>query len=66
MLPPAALLARSVLRPAARPGPGPRGLRSGPALSPDTVLGLAAVFVSIFGPAAWVLAHIQDYRKREE
>ncbi|OWK50991.1 hypothetical protein RLOC_00006319 [Lonchura striata] len=70
MLPPAALLARSVLRAAARPGPAPRGLRSGPALSPvstaDTVLGLAAVFVSIFGPAAWVLGHIQDYRKREE
>ncbi|NXB88854.1 COX8A oxidase, partial [Vidua chalybeata] len=68
-MPPAALIARSVLRSAARPGPAPRGLRSGPAQSPvgtaDTVLGLAAVFASFFGPAAWVLGHIQDYKKRE-
>lgn len=103
MMPPVALTARSLLRSAARPGPAPRWLRSGPAQSPvstgvssgerrgrrargdlggsggegaapavtalcpqDTVLGLAAVFASFFVPAAWVLGHIQDYKKREE
>ncbi|NWT77448.1 COX8A oxidase, partial [Prunella himalayana] len=68
-MPPAALIARSLLRSAARPGPAPRGIRSGPAESPvstaETVVGLVAVFASFFVPAAWVLGHIQDYRKRE-
>lgn len=33
-MPPAALIARSLLRSAARPGPAPRGLKSGPPQSP--------------------------------
>ncbi|XP_058678468.1 cytochrome c oxidase subunit 8A, mitochondrial-like [Ammospiza caudacuta] len=70
MMPLLALSARSLLRSAARPGPAPRWIRSGPAQSPvstgDTVLGFAAVFASVFLPAAWVLGHIQDYKKRDE
>ncbi|NXL72283.1 COX8A oxidase, partial [Leptocoma aspasia] len=65
----AALIARSVLRSAARPGPAPRGLRSGPPKSPvstaDTVVGLVAVFASFFLPAGWVLGRLQSYKKRE-
>ncbi|XP_039569951.1 syntaxin-5 [Passer montanus] len=41
-MPPAALIARSVLRSAARPGPAPRGLRSGPDRKVDGA-----------GPAMW-------------
>ncbi|XP_053824060.1 N-alpha-acetyltransferase 40 isoform X6 [Vidua chalybeata] len=46
-------------------GRAPRAGGAG-AQTEDTVLGLAAVFASFFGPAAWVLGHIQDYKKREE
>ncbi|NXU92913.1 COX8A oxidase, partial [Xiphorhynchus elegans] len=65
----AALLARSVLRSAARPGPARRGIVSGPPQSPlgpaETLVGFAAMFAACLGPAAWVLAHLDDYRKRE-
>ncbi|NWZ88755.1 COX8A oxidase, partial [Poecile atricapillus] len=68
-MPPSALIARSLLRSAARPGPARRGLTSGPPQSPvglgDTAVGLVAVFVSILGPAAWVLGHLNHYKKRE-
>ncbi|NXO13136.1 COX8A oxidase, partial [Oriolus oriolus] len=68
-MPPAALLARSLLRSAARPGPAPRGLTSGPPQHPlsggETTVGFVAMFVSLLGPAAWVLAHLDDYKKRE-
>ncbi|NXQ60946.1 COX8A oxidase, partial [Anthoscopus minutus] len=68
-MPPAALIARSFLRSAARPGPARRGLVSGPPEHPitfgDTVVGFVSMFVSFLGPAAWVLAHLDDYKKRE-
>ncbi|NXD46192.1 COX8C oxidase, partial [Copsychus sechellarum] len=68
-MPPAALIARSLLRSALRPGPAPRGLKSGPPQSPvglgETAVGLLALFVSVLGPAAWVLGNIDDYKKRE-
>ncbi|NWV44468.1 COX8A oxidase, partial [Grantiella picta] len=68
-MPPAALIARSLLRSAARPGPAPRGLTSGPPQSPlgtaESVVGFVAVFAAIFGPAGWVLAHLNDYKQRE-
>uniref|UniRef100_A0A8B9V7V8 Uncharacterized protein n=1 Tax=Anas zonorhyncha TaxID=75864 RepID=A0A8B9V7V8_9AVES len=31
-----------------------------------TVAGFAAMFAVCLGPAAWVLAHLEDYKKREE
>ncbi|NWZ29669.1 COX8A oxidase, partial [Asarcornis scutulata] len=68
-MPLAARLARSLLRPAARPGPAQRGLVTGPPQDPlgpaETVAGFAAMFAVCLGPAAWVLAHLEDYKKRE-
>ncbi|NWZ74644.1 COX8C oxidase, partial [Acrocephalus arundinaceus] len=68
-MPPVALLARSLLRSAARPGPAPRGLKSGPPESPvgvwESVVGLVAMFGSFLGPAAWVLGNLQSYKNRE-
>ncbi|KAJ7428988.1 hypothetical protein WISP_00313 [Willisornis vidua] len=108
-MPPAALLARSVLLRSVRPGPAPRGVSKGPqqsALSPvvsgagglaggpgrgghggdlgtgragpgrerrgltalppqESFVGFAAMFAACLGPAAWVLAHLNDYKKRE-
>ncbi|NXU97446.1 COX8A oxidase, partial [Cettia cetti] len=68
-MPPAAFLARSLLRSAARPGPAPRGLKSGPPQSPvgvgESAVGLIAMFVSFFGPAGWVLGNLDNYKKRE-
>uniref|UniRef100_A0A8C6YU24 COX8A oxidase n=1 Tax=Nothoprocta perdicaria TaxID=30464 RepID=A0A8C6YU24_NOTPE len=31
----------------------------------ETVVGFAAMFLSCLGPAAWVLGHLEDYKKRE-
>ncbi|NXF13504.1 COX8A oxidase, partial [Smithornis capensis] len=68
-MPVAALVARSLLRPLARPSPAPRRLASGsspqPLGSAESVVGFTAMFVSCLGPAAWVLAHLDEYRKRE-
>ncbi|NXQ51348.1 COX8A oxidase, partial [Catharus fuscescens] len=68
-MPPVALIARSLLRSAARPGPAPRGLKSGPPQSPvglgESVVGFVALFFSCLGPAAWVLGHLNDYKARE-
>ncbi|NXX27497.1 COX8C oxidase, partial [Nicator chloris] len=68
-MPPAALLARSLLRSAARPGPAPRGLKSGPPQNPlsamESAAGMLAMFVCMLGPAAWVLGNLDYYRKRE-
>ncbi|NWS18168.1 COX8B oxidase, partial [Pachyramphus minor] len=61
--------ARSLLRSGARPGPAPRGVVSGPPQSPlapaEALVGFVAIFASCLGPAAWVLAHLGDYKKRE-
>ncbi|NWQ72682.1 COX8A oxidase, partial [Neopipo cinnamomea] len=61
--------ARSLLRSAARPGPARRGIVSGPPQNPlglaETLVGFAAMFAACLGPAAWVLAHLGDYKKRE-
>ncbi|NXL69113.1 COX8A oxidase, partial [Chordeiles acutipennis] len=68
-MPLAAHLARSLLRSAARPGPARRGLISGPPQQPvglgESLVGFVAMFVSCLGPAAWVLAHLEDYKTRE-
>ncbi|NWU73778.1 COX8A oxidase, partial [Pterocles burchelli] len=68
-MPLAARLARSLLRPAARAGPTPRGLISGPPQEPlgpgESVVGLVAMAVTCLGPAAWVLSHLEDYKKGE-
>uniref|UniRef100_A0A672U6D0 COX8A oxidase n=1 Tax=Strigops habroptila TaxID=2489341 RepID=A0A672U6D0_STRHB len=66
-MPLAASLARSLLRSAARPGPAPRGFISGPPQEPigATVVGLAAIFISFLAPSAWLLSHLEDYKKRE-
>ncbi|NWV00606.1 COX8A oxidase, partial [Upupa epops] len=64
-----ASLTRSLLRVAARPGPARRGLMSGPPEHPigpaETVVGFATMFVACLGPAAWILSHLEDYKKRE-
>ncbi|NXP73431.1 COX8A oxidase, partial [Ramphastos sulfuratus] len=66
---PAARLVRSLLRPTARPGPARRGIISGPPQQPlgagESVVGFAAMFAACLGPAAWVLAHLDDYKKRD-
>ncbi|NXW25960.1 COX8A oxidase, partial [Circaetus pectoralis] len=65
----AALLARSLLRSAARPGPAQRGIVSGPPEQPvgpgESVVAFVVMFASCLGPAAWVLAHLEDYKKGE-
>ncbi|GAB0202029.1 cytochrome c oxidase subunit 8B, mitochondrial [Grus americana] len=62
-------LARSLLRSPARPGPAQRGLISGPPQEPlgpgESVVGFIAMFAVCLGPAAWVLAHLEDYKKGE-
>ncbi|NXK88895.1 COX8A oxidase, partial [Formicarius rufipectus] len=68
-MPLALLAARSVLRSVARPGPTPRGIVSGPPQNPlgpgESFIGFAAMFFACLGPAAWVMAHLDDYKKRE-
>ncbi|KAF1557942.1 UNVERIFIED_CONTAM: Cytochrome c oxidase subunit 8A, mitochondrial, partial [Eudyptes pachyrhynchus] len=68
-MPLAARLARSLLRSAARPGPAQRGVISGPPQQPlgfgESVVAFVAMFTACLGPAAWVLAHLEDYKKRE-
>ncbi|KAM9510789.1 uncharacterized protein ACIB01_019298 [Guaruba guarouba] len=68
-MPLAARLGRSLLRSMARPGPAPRGLISGPPQEPlgtgETVVGFTAIFMSLLAPAAWILGHLEDYKKRE-
>ncbi|NWW98266.1 COX8A oxidase, partial [Caloenas nicobarica] len=68
-MPLASSFARSLLRSAARPGPAQRGITSGPPEQPirpaESVVGFVAMFVTCLGPAAWVLAHLEDYKKRE-
>uniref|UniRef100_A0A8C3NYX8 Uncharacterized protein n=1 Tax=Cyanoderma ruficeps TaxID=181631 RepID=A0A8C3NYX8_9PASS len=32
----------------------------------ESAVGLIAMFVSVLGPAAWVLGNIKNYKKREE
>ncbi|NXT25060.1 COX8A oxidase, partial [Syrrhaptes paradoxus] len=68
-MPLAARFARSVLRSAARPGPTRRGLISGPPQEPlgpaESVVALVAMAVTCLGPAAWVLSHLEDYKKGE-
>ncbi|NXG44373.1 COX8A oxidase, partial [Psilopogon haemacephalus] len=65
----AARLVRSMLRSAARPGPVRRGIISGPPQHPvgagESVLSFVAFFAACLGPAAWVLAHLEDYKKRD-
>ncbi|NWX45265.1 COX8A oxidase, partial [Steatornis caripensis] len=65
----AARLTRSFLRSAARPGAAQRGITSGPPEQPlgpgESVVGFLAIFAACLGPAAWVLAHLEDYKKRE-
>ncbi|NWX80281.1 COX8A oxidase, partial [Alca torda] len=64
-----ARLAGSLLRSAARPGQPRRGVISGPPEQPlgpgESVVGFLAMFVACLGPAAWVLAHLEEYKKRE-
>ncbi|NXV24279.1 COX8A oxidase, partial [Uria aalge] len=64
-----ARLAGSLLRSAARPGPPRRGVISGPPEQPlgpgESVVGFLAMFAACLGPAAWVLAHLEEYKKRE-
>ncbi|XP_048149072.1 cytochrome c oxidase subunit 8A, mitochondrial, partial [Corvus hawaiiensis] len=56
---------------APRSGPArPRAASSrGPPQHPlglaESAVGFVAMFVSFLGPAAWVLAHFDDYKKRE-
>ncbi|NXY25209.1 COX8A oxidase, partial [Atrichornis clamosus] len=68
-MPLAALISRSLLRSAARPGPAPRGLLSGPPQhqlgTVESAVAFAAMFMSCLGPAAWVLGHLEDYKKPE-
>ncbi|NXS40875.1 COX8A oxidase, partial [Balaeniceps rex] len=68
-MPLAARLARSLLRSAVRPGPAQRGLVSGPPQQPlgpgESVVGFLVMFATCLGPAAWVLAHLEEYKKRE-
>ncbi|NWW90861.1 COX8A oxidase, partial [Rhynochetos jubatus] len=65
----AARFARSLLRSAVRPGPARRGIVSGPPQEPlgpgESVVGFLAMFIACMGPAGWVLAHLDDYKKRE-
>uniref|UniRef100_A0A8V5GHD3 Uncharacterized protein n=1 Tax=Melopsittacus undulatus TaxID=13146 RepID=A0A8V5GHD3_MELUD len=68
-MPLAAHIARSLLRSAARPGPAPRGLISGPPQEPlgtgEAIVGLTAIFISLLAPSAWILSHLEDYKKRD-
>ncbi|NXD73737.1 COX8A oxidase, partial [Eolophus roseicapillus] len=68
-MPFASRLAHSLLRSAVRPGPAPRGLLSGPPQEPlgtgESIVGLTAIFISFLAPAAWLLSHLEDYKKRE-
>uniref|UniRef100_A0A663F2H1 N-alpha-acetyltransferase 40 n=1 Tax=Aquila chrysaetos chrysaetos TaxID=223781 RepID=A0A663F2H1_AQUCH len=65
----AARLARSLLRSATRPGQARRGIVSGPPEQPvgpgESVVAFVVMFASCLGPAAWVLAHLEDYKKGE-
>lgn len=31
----------------------------------ESVVGFLAMFVACLGPTAWVLAHLEEYKKRE-
>uniref|UniRef100_A0A8C3JY34 COX8A oxidase n=1 Tax=Calidris pygmaea TaxID=425635 RepID=A0A8C3JY34_9CHAR len=64
-MPFASRLAGSLLRSAVRPGPARRGIISGPPQNPLGVVGFLAMFAACLGPAAWVLAHLEEYKKRE-
>ncbi|NWJ01224.1 COX8B oxidase, partial [Crypturellus undulatus] len=50
-------------------GAARRGIVSGPPQHPlrpaESVVGFVAMLVSCLGPAAWVLAHLDNYKKRE-
>ncbi|NXX23851.1 COX8A oxidase, partial [Podargus strigoides] len=68
-LPLTSRLPRSLLLSASRPGPARLRISSKPPKDPvgpvETVVGFTALFVTCLGPAAWVLAHLEDYKKRE-
>ncbi|NXP50986.1 COX8A oxidase, partial [Heliornis fulica] len=59
--------ARSLLRSPARPGPARRGFLSGPPEDPvglgGSVVGFVTMFIVCLGPAAWILSHLEDYKK---
>ncbi|NXO05020.1 COX8A oxidase, partial [Rhinopomastus cyanomelas] len=68
-MPPSASFTRFLLRVPARAGPAPRGFHSKPPQQAlglaETAVGFAALAVSCLGPAGWILAHLEDYKKRE-
>ncbi|NXH22730.1 COX8A oxidase, partial [Bucco capensis] len=66
---PSSFFLRSFLRPAGRARLSRRGVISGPPQEPlgpaESVVGFLALSITCLGPAAWVLAHLEDYKKKE-